>query len=83
MKYSLNELKRINNRKIKEYKEESNENELEIQLTIKDILEKENCFFNIDSATAIDLLTKLIEKDSIKETYIELINGDNFKKKTI
>ena len=79
MKYTFDDLKKINESKIEEYKDKNNE-EFEIQLSIKEILEDNNCFFNIDISTAIDLLTKLIEKDNIKETYIDLISAHNFKK---
>ena len=85
MKYSMEELKKINNLKIEELTNKNtnkdiNEEELQVQLSIKEIFADNYCFFKMKMNVAIDILTKLIEKDNIKETYLYLINAENFKK---
>lgn len=85
MKYSFKELKKINDFKIVELtknngNKDTNKEEMKIQLAINEILKDDYCFFKMKMDLAIDILTKLIEKDNIKETYLELINAQNFKK---
>ena len=78
MNYTLEDLRKINNLKIEEYTN-NDIKELKIQLAIKEVLKDKKCFFKMEATTAIDLLTKLIEKENIKETYMDLISAKNFK----
>ena len=82
MKYDIEELRRINTNKIEELKNKENtkKKEIEIHITIKEILEDSSCFFKIDMKTGINILSKLIEEESIKETYLDLISAEKFKK---
>lgn len=50
-------------------------------MLIKNILETKNCFFNIDMKLSIDILYFLgIPKDSLLDTYYELISPKNYEK---
>lgn len=46
---------------------------------IKDILENDQCFFEMDTNTALSILLDLgFEKEEAKKIYIKILNKDNF-----
>lgn len=47
--------------------------------TIKQILENENCFFEMDTNTAVNILLDLgLDLEKAKKTYINLTKKENF-----
>lgn len=69
----IEELKKINEKLIK--KNRDNPKELKKYSIIKEILNKDKCFLNMDIEIAYSILRDLkIPEDSIREVYTELID---------
>lgn len=68
----LNELREKADKLINDTNEEK-------YILIRDILSNDECFFNMDTDTAISILMDLnIEKEKAKKMYISLIDKENF-----
>lgn len=73
----IENLKTLNSKLIKYY--ENDEFNLKKQLLIQKLLKEPNCFFKMKIETAYVILKDLkIPNDSIKETYMELIDVKNY-----
>ena len=70
----VEQLKGINNKYIEIYK--NNPNELEKHLIIKEMLEKEDIFLNLEIEIAYSILRDLgIPEEELKNVYIKLLSN--------
>lgn len=78
----INELKRINIDKIKQFEAEDNRSdEYKTHLIIMKILNSsENCFLELPIETSFDILKCLVNEDKVEDVYMQTISYNEFKK---
>ena len=85
---TFEELKQINNDKLNNYKMKINDSEedanvkkeIEIHEKIKLILDNNpGMFFQIPMEESLKILSKLVDEEELKDTYLSLIEPDKFR----